>query len=122
MRDHMERVCSSNWDISATLNGKDQDMKMTITPNDVEASNPEFFSPEPPVERKADGDPLKVKILINYAPQESTAAAMAPVDASALDFHSCGRDRPRAAHHEVQYCGVQPERRSAGGLSGQRSG
>ena len=84
MRDHLERVCSSNWDISATLNGKDQDMKMTITPNDVEASNPEFFSPEPPVERKADGDPLKVKILINYAPQESTAAAMAPVDASAL--------------------------------------
>ena len=93
MRDHLERVCSSNWDISATLNGKDQDMKMTITPNDVEASNPEFFSPEPPVERKADGDPLKVKILINYAPQErpdetgsrlGAPAAMAPVDASAL--------------------------------------
>jgi hypothetical protein len=84
MRDHLERVCSSNWDISAALNGKDQDMKMTIQPNYVEASNPEFFSPEPPVERKADGEPLKVKILINYAPQESAAAAMAPVDASAL--------------------------------------
>jgi hypothetical protein len=84
MRDHMERVCSSNWDISATLNGKDQDMKMTITPNDVEASNAEFFSPEPPVERKTDGEPLKVKILINYAPQDGAAAAMTPVDASAL--------------------------------------
>lgn len=87
MRDHMERVCSSNWDISATLNGKDQDMKMTILPNEVEASNPEFFSPEPPVERKTDGEPLKVKILINYAPQERqdfAAAAMPPVDASAL--------------------------------------
>src|SRR6185312_14279961 len=74
----------SNWDISATVNGKDQDMKMTIAPNDVEASNPEFFSPEPPVERRPDGDPLKVKILINYAPQDGNSAAMAPVDASAL--------------------------------------
>ena len=34
--------------------------------------------------RKPDGDPLKVKMLINYAPQQSAAAAMAPVDASAL--------------------------------------
>jgi hypothetical protein len=87
MRDHMERVCSSNWDISAALNGKDQDMKMSITANDVEASNPEFFSPEPPVARKTDGEPLKVKILINYAPQERqdfAAAAMPAVDASAL--------------------------------------
>ena len=84
MRDHMERVCSSNWDISATLNGKDQEIKMTITSNDVEASDPEFFSPEPPVARVRDGDPLKVKILINYAPQESAASAMTPVDASAL--------------------------------------
>lgn len=84
MRDRLERVCSSNWDISASLNGKDQDMKMNIMANAVEPSDPEFFSPEPPVARKTDGDPLKVKILINYAPQESAAAAMAPVDASAL--------------------------------------
>jgi hypothetical protein len=84
MRDHLERVCSSNWDINATLNGRDQDIKMTITPNAVEASEAEFFKPEPPVARTQDGDPLKVKVLINYAPQESAAAAMAPVDASAL--------------------------------------
>jgi len=84
MRDHLERICSSNWDINASLNGKDQDMKMTITANDVEPADAEFFKPEPPVVRKAEGDPLKVKVLVNYAPQASAAAAMAPVDASAL--------------------------------------
>lgn len=83
MRDRLERVCSSNWDISATLNGKDQEM-MTIMPNVVEASDSEYFKPEAPVARKVDGEPLKVKVLINYAPQESAAAAMAPVDESAL--------------------------------------
>ena len=84
MRDHMERICSSDWDITAALNGRDQEMKMNIAPEAVEASDEQFFKPEPPVLRKPDGDPLKVKILINYAPQQSAAAAMAPVDASAL--------------------------------------
>src|SRR5580698_8309948 len=84
MRDRMERICSSDWDISAALNGRDQEMKMNIAPEAVEASDEQFFKAEPPVVRKPDGDPLKVKILINYAPQQSAAAAMAPVDASAL--------------------------------------
>lgn len=83
MRDRLERVCSSSWDINATLNGKDQEM-MTILPNAIEASDDGFFKPEPPIARKPDGDPIKVKVLINYAPQESSAAAMAPVDSSAL--------------------------------------
>lgn len=61
MRDHMERVCSLNWDVSAALNGRDQEMKMTITANGVEAAEPEFFKPEPPVIRNPGGEPLKVK-------------------------------------------------------------
>ena len=84
MRDRLERVCSSNWDINATLSGKEQEIRTTITANAVEASDAEFFKPEPPVARKSEGDPLKVKVLINYAPQQSAAAAMAPVDTSAL--------------------------------------
>ena len=84
MRDHQERICSSTWDINAALNGRDQEMKMTLTANAVEAAEPEFFKPEPPVTRVPDGEPLKVKILVNYAPQESTASAMTPVDSSAL--------------------------------------
>jgi len=84
MRDRMERVCSSNWDISATLTGKDQGVKLPINPNVIQASDAEFFKEEPPVTRIAVDDSLKVKVLINFAPQRSASAAMAPIDTSAL--------------------------------------
>jgi hypothetical protein len=83
MRDRMERVCSSSWDINAALLAKDQSIKMAIAAHAIEASNLEFFKEEPPVTRITT-DPLKVKVLINFAPQKSEAAAMQPIDTSAL--------------------------------------
>jgi hypothetical protein len=83
MRDRVERVCSSNWDVSATLAAKESNIKLTLAANGIEASNREFFSEEPPVTRIT-ADPLKVKVLINFAPQQSAAASMAPIDTSAL--------------------------------------
>jgi hypothetical protein len=84
MRDRLERVCSSNWDVSAALTGRDQGMKLPIGRNSILASDEEFFKQEPPVVRVDGKDPVKVKILINFAPQESFAAAMQPIDTSAL--------------------------------------
>jgi hypothetical protein len=84
MRDRMERVCSSNWDMTASLQGKDQGMKLAIGANAVESSEREFFKAEPPVTRVAAEPPLRVKVLINFAPQQSAAPAMQPIDKSAL--------------------------------------
>ena len=84
MRDRLERVCSSSWDINAALVSKEQTIKMAIAAHTIEASNMEFFKEEPPVTRITTGDPLKVKVLINFAPQKSEAAAMQPIDTSAL--------------------------------------
>jgi hypothetical protein len=84
MRDRMERVCSSSWDINAALVQKDQGIKMAIASHAIEASDAEFFKEEPPVTRILTGDPVKVKVLINFAPQKSAAAAMQPIDTSAL--------------------------------------
>ncbi len=84
MRDRLERVCSSNWDVNAALAAKESNIRLTLAANGIEASNREFFSEEPPVTRIAETDPLKVKILINFAPQQSAAASMAPIDTSAL--------------------------------------
>lgn len=84
MRDKLERVCSSAWDISATLPAKDQSMTLPISAHAIEASNLEFFKDEPPVTRIEGPETLKVKILINFAPQKANAATMAPVDTSAL--------------------------------------
>jgi len=84
MRDRLERVCSSNWDASAALAAKESNIKLTLASNGIEASNREFFSEEPPVTRITGPDPLKVKVLVNFAPQQSAAASMAPIDTSAL--------------------------------------
>jgi hypothetical protein len=84
MRDRLERVCSSSWDLTAALATRDQDIKPAIAANTIEESDREFFKQEPPVTRLNTEEPLKVKVLINFAPQKSAAAAMQPVDTSAL--------------------------------------
>lgn len=84
MRDRMERVCSSNWDYTAVLPPRDQSIKLAIAGNAIEPSDREFFKAEPPVTRLNPDGPLKVKILINFAPQQSAASAMQPIDTSAL--------------------------------------
>ncbi len=84
MRDRQERVCASSWDIAATLPAKDQNMKLPIAANTIDVSEREFFKDEPPVTRLSTSDALNVKILINFGPQKASAAAMQPIDTSAL--------------------------------------
>jgi hypothetical protein len=84
MRNREERVCSSNWDVTAALSSRDQGVKLAITPTAIEASDAEFFKEDPPVARVRSDDALKVKVLINFAPQQSFASTMLPVDISAL--------------------------------------
>jgi hypothetical protein len=96
MRDRIERVCSSSWDITAALTGRDQSVKLPIERDHIEASDVEFFRDEPAVTRvnpESGPDsgpdavrkaPLKVKVLINFAPQQGNASSMQPIDISAL--------------------------------------
>jgi hypothetical protein len=84
MRDRLQRVCSSYWDVEAALSPKDRDMKLEIPPGAIEAAHVEQFTEEPPVARVLDKTPLKIKVLVNFAPQNAGAAAMRPQDTSAL--------------------------------------
>jgi hypothetical protein len=88
MRDRIERVCSSSWDITAALTGRDQTVKLPIERDHIQAPDVEFFKDEPPVTHIDPGGdhkaPLKVKVLINFAPQQGNASSMQPIDISAL--------------------------------------
>jgi hypothetical protein len=84
MRDRTERVCSFYWDMDASLAPKDKRMGLAIAPNTVEETKFEQFTEEPPVERNQTGDPLNVKVLVNFAPQNFDAAALRPLDTIAL--------------------------------------
>ena len=84
MRDRIERVCSSNWDVTAALAAKDQNMKLGIEKNAIDASDLAFFKEEPPITRLNAEEAFKVKILLNFAPQQGYASSMQPIDTSAL--------------------------------------
>jgi hypothetical protein len=84
MRDRTERVCSSYWDSEAALVHKDRPMTLFINPGVIQPANTEQFKEEPPVQRVSNEAPLNVKVLVNFAPQNSLSAALQPVDTSAL--------------------------------------
>ena len=84
MRDRDQRVCSHYWDMDAELPSKDRDMKLDLEANTVGAMRLEQFTPEPAAARNIDKTPLKIKVLVNFAPQDALAATMRPQDTSAL--------------------------------------
>ena len=85
MRDHAERICSSNWDIDATLPARDKPlMPMEIAPGAVQPADRQLFKPEPPPGRDESAPPLRLKILVNFAPPSSSLAAMEPADKEGL--------------------------------------
>lgn len=84
MRDRGERVCSAYWDVDAELPEKDKDLALVVSPETVQPGNVEPFRDEPPVERDTHSGPLNVKVMVNFAPQDSGAATLQPLDLNAL--------------------------------------
>lgn len=83
MRDRAERVCSYHWDAEATIPSKDKPMTVDMHAGYVQPMDTEPFKQEGPVAREK-GPPLKVKVLVNFAPQDSTSSTLQPVDTQAL--------------------------------------
>lgn len=84
MRDRSERVCSFYWDTKAELPSKDRDMQLELPAGTVEAAHLEQFTEEPGVTRKLTPLPLKIKVLVNFAPQNANASTLKPTDTIAL--------------------------------------
>ncbi len=84
MRDRAERVCSSYWDLEAALPPKDKEISLVMPAGAIQAADREQFKEEPPVMRQQEETPLNVKVLINFAPQNSRSATLQPLDTSAL--------------------------------------
>jgi hypothetical protein len=85
MRDRAERVCSSSWDVEAELAAKDKPIALFIGPNHVAETPAEPFVNEPIV-RSPDSrvDNLNLKLLVNFAPQKASAAALQRIDTDPL--------------------------------------
>lgn len=84
MRDRSERVCSFFWDVDASLPPKDSQLALEVQPGVIKAADKEPFKEEPPVTRSEHDGPLNVKVMVNFAPQNSQSATLQPLDVNAL--------------------------------------
>jgi hypothetical protein len=111
MRDRAERVCSSFWDVEASLPPKDKQMALDIAPGSVGQTDAEPFKQEAPIEREQRDTPLNVKVIVNFAPQDSASAALEPLDTNALVsiLRNIARD-PRIGRFTIVAFNVQEQR------------
>ncbi|MDQ6759273.1 MAG: acetyltransferase [Acidobacteriota bacterium] len=111
MRDRSERVCSSSWDAEAVLSPKDKPMTLAISPGTIQRFDFEQFKEEPPVQRSQEQPPLNVKVLVNFAPQNSLSAALRPLDTTALVsiLRSISRD-PRIGRFSIIAFNMQEQK------------
>ncbi|MGH9718825.1 MAG: acetyltransferase [Bryobacteraceae bacterium] len=115
MRDRSERVCSFYWESEAVLPPRDKTLAMSLGPGAAAASEREPFKEEPPVERPAADatveTPLNVKVLVNFAPQNSHAATLQPLDLNALVsiLRSIARE-PKIAKFSIVAFNMQEQR------------
>jgi hypothetical protein len=84
MRDRSERVCSFYWDTEAFLPPKDKQIALAIPPGLAQPAEFEQFNEDPPVERAQSTQPLNVKVLVNFAPQNAESPTLRPLDTAAL--------------------------------------
>lgn len=110
MRDRTERVCANNWEVEAALPARDRNLALNATPNQILPSDMQQFGEEPPIER-LNTDPLNVKVVINFAPQNSLAATLQPLDTSALVsiLRTISRE-PRIARFSIVAFNLQEQR------------
>ena len=111
MRDRTERICSFHWDAEASIPQKDRPMTVDIAAASVVPIDSELFKEEGPVVREKAASPLNVKVMVNFAPQDSASSTMQPTDTVALVsiLRSIARD-PRVGCFSVIAYNMQEQR------------
>ena len=86
-------------------------MALDIAPLAVQPFEGQPFKQEPPVERAQHDGPLNVKVVVNFAPQDSASATLQPLDTNALlsILRNIARD-PRIAKFSIVAFNMQEQR------------
>jgi hypothetical protein len=84
MRDRSERVCSSSWQLEATLGPKEKEIPLFINPQHVAQTSTNAFSNDAAPHHPDRNGNLNVKLLVNFAPQLQGAASLKRTDVDPL--------------------------------------
>ena len=111
MRDADERVCARFWDVEAKVTGKDIPLLQEVAKDLIQPVESTPFHEEAPVKRQPIGSPLRVKVVINFAPQRPQAAALKRDDLQGLVGILRKIDRePRIGSLSIVACSVPAQR------------
>jgi hypothetical protein len=108
MRDQ-SRVCSNSWDLEVRLGAKETPLQSWVQPNLVQPLRATLFHDEPQVPRE-EGDPLKVGIIVNFAPQNPDATVLDDQDLQGLlqILRLIARD-PHITEYSLVACSLQTQ-------------
>ena len=84
MRDGAGRVCSSYWNVTASLSAKDKDLRLDLPAGAVEAPAGDAFRPQPPIARREARASLRVNVLLDIAPEDEHIIDLEPDELNAL--------------------------------------
>ena len=113
MRDQSERICSSTWTTEAELTPKDRPIPLFINANQIVESLSQPFVNDASTRRIPEDpeDRVNVKLLVNFAPQNSTSPELQRSDTEALVsiLKTIERD-PHVAHISLVAFNIQEGR------------
>lgn len=112
MRDRAERLCSSSWETEAALSGKDKPISLFISPNQITDAIEPFANDDSlalPGKRAEEG--LNLKLLVNFAPQNSLSSSLQRSDTDALvSILRSIQHNPHVTHLSLVAFNVEQER------------
>jgi hypothetical protein len=105
LEDQHSHVCATSWDAEATLRPKEEAVRPWLQP--IEAT---LFEKQPQSERKLETDPLKLDIIVNFAPQDPRAAVLKDQDFIGLVgiLRTIARD-PHIREYSLVACSVEAQ-------------
>jgi hypothetical protein len=108
MRDQRSRVCARSWDLDAKLSPKDVQLKPWVQATFVQPLQETLFGEEPPVQRDAQSDLLKVGVIVNFASQNPNSAVLDVNDLEGLVaiLRRIARD-PHIGEYSLVACSLQ---------------
>jgi hypothetical protein len=111
MRNRSGRVCASFWDLDARPGKKDGQIAQWIEPGLILPADSQIFKEDPPVERDRKSEPLRVGIIVNFAPQNSRSNTLNEEDLQGLVaiLRKISRD-PRIREYSLVACSIRGQR------------
>ncbi|HEY6344408.1 MAG TPA: acetyltransferase [Bryobacteraceae bacterium] len=107
---HSHVLCATSWDAEAALKPKEEAVRPWLQPRRVQPIEATLFEKQPQSERKLDTHPLKLDIIVNFAPQDPRTSVLKNQDLVGLVgiLRTIARD-PHIREYSLVACSVEAQ-------------